>query len=74
MYVKNTMDLCTKTKEKLPDNLCDLYRLLITAYACSIPGMKLPGRDADGLSLFLFSTDVKISGFITLFPIYTFLA
>jgi len=60
--------LYTKTKKTLPDQRCEPHSLLITAYECSILGIKRPGRGADGLSLFLFSTDVKISGFITLLP------
>jgi hypothetical protein len=52
--------LCTKTKEKLPDKLYDSHSLLTNAYTCSILDIKRPERDADLLSLFLFSNDAKI--------------
>ena len=60
--------LCTKTKEELPGKLYDPHSLFINAYTCFIPDIKRPGRDANCLSLFLFSTVAKICGFITIFP------
>jgi hypothetical protein len=59
--------LCTKTKEKLPDKLYDPHSLFVNVYTCFIPDIKRPERDADSLSLFLFSTNAKISGFISIF-------
>jgi hypothetical protein len=59
--------------EKLPDQLCDPHCLLITTYAFSISGVYQPERVVDCLSLLMFSTEVKMSGFVTPLPIYTFM-
>jgi hypothetical protein len=45
----------------------------MNGHACYIPGVKRPERDVDHLGLFPSNTEVKMSGAITLLPIYAFM-